>query len=164
MNDTTAIAVAGGYLVATAAIVQFTGGYGGGRKSADRAFGGKVGRYEVDGKRYVSLKRAARAAAITSVFSGGRPVVTDRRVGVGYSLQPARARGGAVNSGRCDHDHSAATIRRLPVGSPGTGEGVFLCRQHWASEMAWRRERNRELERSGNLTPQTRFPIRKWPG
>jgi len=55
----------------------------------------------------------------------------------------------------CDQGHEATKVRRL---STGGGSGVYLCRAHWAKEMAWRKQRNKTLARSN------RFSIRKWPG
>ena len=56
------------------------------------------------------------------------------------------------NPGYCDYGHEAR-VHRLNTGG---GSGVYLCRKHWAAEMAWRRERNKGLAK-GN-----RFSIRKW--
>jgi hypothetical protein len=56
--------------------------------------------------------------------------------------------------GYCDHGHGPARVHRLATGG---GAGVFLCRQHWAAEMRWRKQRNKTLSRSA------RFSIRKWP-
>lgn len=37
------------------------------------------------------------------------------------------------------------------------GAGLYLCRHHWALEMRWRLERNRDLR------PAARFPLEPWP-
>ena len=53
----------------------------------------------------------------------------------------------------CDYGHMAEKVHRLDTGG---GSGVYLCKKHWAKEMAWRRERNKTLH------PANKFPIRKW--
>jgi hypothetical protein len=54
----------------------------------------------------------------------------------------------------CDHDgHNAEHVHRLNTGGDS---GAFLCKTHWATEMKWRKERNKTLSGSA------KFPILKW--
>ena len=56
----------------------------------------------------------------------------------------------------CDHgEDGEKPCYRLDLGAGG---GIFLCRQHWASEMKFRTERNKELD------PANHFDILPWPG
>lgn len=59
----------------------------------------------------------------------------------------------------CDYGHFANRVHRLDTGG---GSGLFLCREHWNKEMAWRKSRNADLKKSGHLTKSSRFNIRKW--
>lgn len=60
----------------------------------------------------------------------------------------------AVRGHACDHGHASPSWR-LDLGA---GQGVFLCRGHWASEMQRRKERNMKLG------PGNHFPVLPWPG
>lgn len=55
--------------------------------------------------------------------------------------------------GRCGR-RGLATYRL----STGGGGGVYLCERCWAYEMAWRRERNRELDHD------VQYDILPYPG
>ena len=60
----------------------------------------------------------------------------------------------------CDYSHDTTSeIRRLPTSVPdenGSTSAVAVCKFHYHKEMAWRRERNKELEKSAW------FPFPAW--
>jgi hypothetical protein len=54
----------------------------------------------------------------------------------------------------CDHDgHDSKHIHRLNTGGHS---GALLCKEHWNSEMKWRKQRNKTLAK------ENKFPILKW--
>lgn len=47
-------------------------------------------------------------------------------------------------------------VRKLPTSADPLGGNAILCRQCHARELAWREERNKDLE------PANRFPLPEW--
>lgn len=61
----------------------------------------------------------------------------------------------------CSRDYEGpGKVYRLNTGG---NSGVYLCRSCWAKEMAWRKDKNAWLKKGGNLTPNSRFPVYKFP-
>ena len=58
-----------------------------------------------------------------------------------------------TTSNSCDYGHEGKATR-LDIGGHA---GIFLCREHWATEMRWRKVRNQELE------PQNQYDIIPYP-
>lgn len=53
------------------------------------------------------------------------------------------------HKGCCDKCMKGTRVKRLSLGG---GSGVFLCKPCWAKEMAWRKQRNKELPRGSKFS------------